>query len=294
MDLYDLAERTNTEFSYLEQAIKNGGVSCEGAFNGFYVNGTATLSENGLNLIYLHANLFGTLPIVSLPSLNVLCLWYEMIQLNGEKGLAALVGQAIKESGSVSNPGLSHEELFSVVQFLSCIWADIRIFSYQYRAQIYWTPLVSFESPVYYRSGGTISWNPSHNVLKAEILEIINSVYRLLLDSYGYYKHCFQYSKDKPKPPRRHTPKTDFLLVNSDTEDIYDYPGVACLRTDKARTTACEIFTRVNGIITRLACMLLHLPIDAIPFRYTKWNTLAQDLKQFYMTIQKMELYLNN
>lgn len=293
MYLSQLARDCNVNESQLERAVQNGGIPCESTFNGIYVDSLAELPIDSLNLVYLHANLFGTFPVVSLPCVNMLALWPEMTQLNNEKGLVALISRAFREVPVIADPRISHEDLFSVVQFLSCIWADIRVFSYRYQEQLYWNPLVSFDSPMYYRPGTIPVWKADCNILRAEILEIINSIYRLLLCSYGYYRRCFKYV-NKPKPLRRRIPISDFSLLNATDADMYTYDGIKCLSSTSSRETACKMLTTVRRIIAKFICMLLRIPQTQIQITTTTWNTLASDVKHLYKMVQKAECYLNN
>ena len=293
MQLYQLAREKNIKSSSLERAVQSGGIPLESDFNGFFIDGMAEIPKESINLIYLHTNLFGEFPVISLPGINMLALWNEMLELNNEKGLSSLIGRTLKEIPNVADPKISHQELFNVVQFLSCIWVDIRTFSYRYQEQLNWASLVSFETPVYYRNGNLGSWDPSCNILKAEIMETINSTYRLLLCSYGYYRHCFRYPPKKTRFKRK-TSITEFPLLQADNEDIYKYPGVSCLDTADSRKVACNLVTTINHILANTACMLLRIPNNRITTNLSKWDSLADDLKWLYKLINKMEAYLNN
>ncbi len=294
MQINKIAKELDEDDSNLVSTIQFAGITCESELNGYFISSFTDIRLPSLNLLKLHANKFGTFPIVAIPGLNLLPWDSHFIDLNVETGLSTLVSHVIKEVPEFDDPRLSHEELFNIVQFLTCIWTDIRVEMYRYAFAIYWRPLISFENPVYYQQGKVNSWDKNCNILRAELMEIINSAFRFVQFSYGDYKKHLGATVFGRKRARRTNSVTTFPLLNASNEDIYNYPGVACLDTEASRKTACNMLTIIRGLLARLCCMLLRIPADSIVVNTTTWNTLADDLKQLYHIIQKMEGYLNN
>lgn len=292
MEIVRLAEQLGVDDTDIVDIIKHAGINCETELEGLHVSIFSQIRTFGLNLIKLHLNQFGSFPILALPGVNLFCWMFP--ELFNETGINILFQQAQKDVPEFDAPKLSHEELFNVVQFLSCIWADIRVELYQYSFLIRWRPLISFENPVYYKKGDMIPWDKSCNILRAELLEILNSTSKFLYYSYGDYHKQLGSIIFKRKRSKRTNPVTAFPILNAYNEDIYNYPGVACLDTEASRKTACNMLTIIRGLLARLCCMLLRIPADSIVVNTTTWNTLADDLKQLYHIIQKMEGYLNN
>lgn len=292
MEIVRLAEQLGVDDTDIVDIVKHAGIDCETDLEGLHVSIFTQVRLLEINQIKLHLNQFGSFPIVALPAVNLFCWTFR--DLFNETGIRTLFQLARKDIPEIENPRLSHEELFNVVQFLSCIWSDIRVELYQYSFLIRWRPLISFENPVYYKAGEMIPWDKSCNILRAELLEILNSTSKFLYYSYGDYHKKLGSEIFYRKRSSRKNQITTFPVLNASNEDIYHYPGVVCLDTEASRITACNMLTIIRGLLARLCCMLLRIPSDSIVVNQTTWETLPDDLKQLYQIIQKMEGYLNN
>ena len=280
--LCDLARELSMTESSLESVIKKAGIPCDSEFNGNFIWLTDTACVSQKLLILLHTNSFGEFPVVSLPSVNMLESSRVMGEIVNAFGIGTITREVLKAIPNIPKPALSNSELFMVVQFLTCLWVDIKQEIYRHR-YIYWNPLVSFDTPVYTRSGSIKEWIPDCNILRANIWELVDSIYKFLLWSFDDYSY----------KGLRYT-STKFPMTLSTKEDILKMPGVACLNTPGCKRVAFNMLTLIRSLTAQMCCMLLRRGNDAFVIKPTTEATLADDIKQFYLLIQKMEAFINN
>lgn len=279
---YDVAEKLNVDTSEITDTLKRAGIACPSEFNGNFIWLFENVQEATRNRLLLHTNAFGDFPLIALPAINMLDYCYDMHKVINEFGIDVIVREILKTPLSFYKPELSNAELFRVVVFLMCIWVDIKHETYKCRG-ISWNPLVSFDTPIYYRSGAVKEWLPKCNIFLANILEVIDSIYKFLLWSF------IDYSTEKHKKPL-----TIFSLTISQREDILKMPGVACLNTPGCKQVAFNLLTHIRRLVAQMCCMLLRRGNDAFVVKNTTETTFADDLKQVYQFIQKMESFINN
>lgn len=279
---YDIAKKLNLADYEVESAIKRAGISCESEFNGNFIWMFDDVKNISRNRIMLHTNSFGEFPIVALPAINMLEHCYSMEEVVNEFGLDTIVREILKIPIKFSKPALSTSELFRVVVFLICIWSDIKHETYRCRC-VQWNPLISFDTPIYYRSGVVKEWTSECNIFTANILEIIDSIYKFLLWSFTAYSE--KYITEMP---------AKFPLTLSKSEDILKMPGVACLDTYKCKQVAFNLLTTIRSLIAQMCCMLLRRGNNAFVVKQTTEDTFTDDLKQVYQLIQKMEVFISN
>lgn len=266
----------------LTSIIQRAGIPCDTEFNGRFLWLTDELSSYQKNRILLHTGSFGEFPVIGLPNYNLLTYSFSATDLINEFGLNSITFSALKSVYGVYNPDLTYRELYNLAYFLACIWIDIKQEMYK-RIHLFWNPLISFDVPVYRRNGTVKPWDAQCNIIRANIFETIDSVYRFLLWSFTDYSIAGR----KYKP-------TIFPMTLASTETIKQMPGVSCLDTPGCRKAAFNTLTTIRSLIAQMCCMLLRRGNDAFVVRYTTEETFADDLKQVYLFIQKMESFINH
>lgn len=278
----DLARDISIPEDRLEIIIKRAGIPCDSDFNGGFLWLTDKLLVNHKNRILLHTNSFGDFPVIGLPAVNMLESSDTSKELINNFSIDTITSSALSVVPNIPSPGLSNAELFSLGYFLTCLWVDIKQETYKFR-DTYWNPLVSFDTPIYRKTGNCKVWEPECNMARANILELIDSVYRFMIWSFENYSYM----------GIRYIP-TKFPMTLSTKEDILKMPGVACLNTPGCKRVAFNMLTLIRSLTAQMCCMLLRRGNDAFVVKPTTEATLADDIKQFYLLIQKMEAFINN
>ena len=277
-----LARELSIPENQLTSIIQRAGISCDSEFNGNFIWLIDDIGIVSKNRILLHTNSFGEFPIVALPAVNMLETSDSAREIINNFGIDTIALAVTKTIPSILNPGLSNRELFSLAYFLANLWVDIKQETYRHR-YVYWNPLISFETPVYYRQGNHIQWDINCNILRANILEIIDSIYRFLLWSFDDYS----YKGAKYLP-------TKFPMTLAKKEDLSDMPGIACLSTTNVKQQAYRILTLIRQKVAQMCCMLLRRGNETFVIDSTTDKTFFDDIKQLYLLIQKMEAFINN
>lgn len=278
----DLARELKIPENQLSKIIQRAGISCDSEFNGNFIWLTDELNNYQRSRIFLHTNSFGDLPVIGLPDVNMLEKYYQEKEIINGYGLDTIYHSLIKGVIPINKSALSSPEIFSLAYFLGCIWVDIKQETYRHR-YVFWNPTISFDTPVYYRSGELKEWSPECNFIRASIWEILDSIYRFLIWSFIDYTYNGV----------RHI-QTKFPMTLSTKEDILKMPGVACLNTPDCKRVAFNMLTLIRSLTAQMCCMLLRRGNDAFVVKPTTEATLADDIKQFYLLIQKMEAFINN
>lgn len=278
----DLARELGIREGQLEAVIKRAAISCDSEFNGNFLWLTDDLPVNPKNRVMLHTGSFGEFPVIGLPDINMLVSYPTARELTNNFGIDAVVSSIIKSVPVIPKPSVSNLELYYMSYFLSCLWVDIKQETYRCIG-IYWNPLISFDTPVYWKTGAHKPWENDCNILRANILELIDSIYRFLIWDFNAY--TLLGAKYMP---------VKFPMALSSTEDILKMPGVACLNTSGCKQVAFNTLTLIRSLIAQMCCILLRRGNDAFVIKPTTEATFAADIKQVYLLIQKMEAFINN
>lgn len=226
--------------------------------------------------VFLLTGMYGDFPAITVPKTNTV----EWLHKNSRDidsktdifNIREHVAYAVPDVSPVE--AIEHEDMYRVVNFLTCIRHEI-IAAYMKKREINWNPLVSFTAPFYYRKGTMRNWVMDNNILKSEIIEFIYNISHFLVASAVIKKGSYDFYP--------------LIMSSADIErlGVFDY-----IKKEEVMNTVCFIVSKMISSLNMFNSMLRRLPVEDAKVRITQDN-LFESLQEMFRKLNNMANYIS-